>query len=419
MEEWVLLGESGSDADSVQFVDGSDDGSASDKGSEMIFTTVQNGGNPSVDDVVSCGDGEELQKLSIGGENEDEEEENAHGYFDLNLPALAGSKAVFGASGDCFDPNLAASILSMGNVGSDTGMIHCAETEDTDGIEHPERRACAHCASMDTDQGSDAAEVIIYDDIDTESSDADEDQPESCSHGRHLDDIDMESLCAVDDEDIDIDMARVRTAARYLACAPLHVSQFVTRSIASNPDDEDDTESFDDGEDTESSDAEESNGSDDGTESSDAEESDYSDDGTGSSDESESDYSDSGTESSDTEESYYSDEGTEFFDVTCTTGGAGPKRRLAAGASTAVSRPPTAPHLFFPNGIGASTAPSRSPNAPVFFPNRAGGSTAASRPPSAPHLYFRSRAEASTAPSRDLSFDFFANIDGCVEAVCP
>jgi hypothetical protein len=402
MEEWVLLGESGSDAESVQFVDGSDD----DMGSEMIFTTVQIGGNsraanalgPSVDDLVSCGHFEELQKLSIGGENEDEEEESngAHGYFDLNLPALAGSKAVFGASGDCFDPNLAASILSMGNVGSGTGMIHCAETEDTDGIEHPERRACAHCANMDTDQGSDAAESD-YDDIDTESSDADEEEPESCSRGRRLDDIDMESLCAVDNEDIDIDMAKMRTAARYLACSPLGVSQFVTRSIASNPDY---TESFEDGEDTESSDAEESNGSDDGTESSDAEESDYSDDGTESSDESESEYSDDGTESSDTEESYYSDEGTEFFDVPCTTGGVGPKHRLAAGSSMAVWRPPTAPHLFFPNGIGAPMAPSRSPNAPVFFP------TAASRPPSAPHLYFRSRAEASTAPSRDLSLTF-------------
>jgi hypothetical protein len=175
--------------------------------------------------------------------------------------------------------------IDMESIGSTNG----------DGIEHPERRACTHCANIDTDQSS-------SDGIDTESSDpaenaeadTDDEQPESYSCGRHLDDIDTESVCAVGDHHIDTDVAG-------------------------------------------------------------------------------SDYSDDDTESSDT---------------------GGDDARNSDGGFPAASRPPTAPHLFFPNRAGASMAASLPPTAPhLFFLNRAGASTVASRPPTAPHLYFRNRAD--------------------------
>jgi hypothetical protein len=312
MEKWVLLGESGSDADTVQFADGSDD-SASDKGSETSFTTVQIGGDhlaadaldSSVNDLASCGDGEYLPGSPIGGDNV-EESDGAYGYFDLNLPALAGSKAVFGAAGDCFDLNLAASILSMDSDAEDddddeqlesrTRGRHLEDIDmesigstNGDGIEHPERRACAHCANIDTDQSSDGIDTESSDPAENDyasdaEADTDDEQPaESYSCGRHLDDIDTESVCAVGDDHIDTDVAG----------------------------------------------------------------SDYSDDDTESSDP-------SGTGGDDARNSAGASMAASlpptaphlFF----------PNR---AGASTAASPPPCAPHLYFLNRAGASTAPSR------------------------------------------------------------
>jgi hypothetical protein len=321
MEEWVLLGESGaSDADTVQFADGNDD-SVSDQGCKMSFTTVQIGGDhctadaldSSVNDLVSFGDGEEDPGSPIGGDNV-EESDGPYGYFDLNLPALAGSKAVFGAAGDCFDLNLAASTLSMDSDAEDDDNeqlesrrhldgidVESIGSTSGDGIEHPERRVCcAHCANIVTDQSSDGFDTEGSDPAENDfasvaEADTDDEQPaESYSCGRHLDDIDTESVCSVGDHHIDTDVAG-------------------------------------------------------------------------------SDYSDDDTESSDT---------------------GGDDARNSNGAFTAASRPPTAPHLFFPNRAGASMAASLPPTAPhLFFLNRAGVSTAASRPPCAPHLYFRNRAD--------------------------
>ncbi|XP_010229474.1 dentin sialophosphoprotein [Brachypodium distachyon] len=188
-EDWVLLGESDSDADTMRFVDGS--GSETDNGSEMSFTMVQIGGRCAAADIDDA-----AAETPIGGENEEEEEETEDDddYFDLNLQALAGGEtSLKDDPDDCFDLDLVAGLLGIGSPEAESVRAHCAKIDtESEDDEHPEELPRANS----------------YDDIDTETtcSDAstgsdDDYEYDTDEHPDHdefvragLDDIDTESF---------------------------------------------------------------------------------------------------------------------------------------------------------------------------------------------------------------------------------
>ncbi|CAM0876520.1 unnamed protein product [Alopecurus aequalis] len=423
-EDWVLLGESDSDADTVQSAGGSEsDGSASDKGNEMSFTTVQ---TASAADLPSGGGSdEELQRSPVGGEKEDEEDsldQEESDLFDIDVPALAGSKA---ASGDGLKLDLPTSPVIIGGVGYETGIIDTKDTDSdkhlgdidmesigaaVDGMEHPERRVCVHCANNDIDEIPEAQEVVNnnidtgssdpagsdyvndtehsqfgYNEIDgtnTKDTDSHAEQPESCpeSIGAADDGMDQhpeQRVCANNDTEQSPDAQEavsyndIDTGSSDLAESD-YVNDTDHSEFGSACCDEEQPESCSCGRhlddlDTENSDAEESN------------------------------YSDDDTESSGMEERYYiDDDGTLCSEGTGTTGGDDTRNsdvsialQMLADAIEAL-RSTSAPHLFSPNGAGSSTAASQPPNTPhLFFSNlSAGASTAASLSPGAPGIKF-------------------------------